>query len=524
MSCTSFSGPGESQSEPLHMGKHKETCQLQPLPSSENLSQSMTTKSVRTESSTSSIVSSSTLRSSASSVPVDSRSVRSDEPRYGADPSNSNRQETTDISESNEAGARGDVFHTNMGAPMLQQHIEHLKDANDSTINELTKADEEISQLRGEIAELRAKHTEELQAVKEESDYFKTKFTRLYCDTSQNTTKNNTDDLLEQIQRLRTESRKLREVIHKLDEENHQLKEILWDLKQQDKWLSKQFKGNKGNAEITKKGHWTISGTKAQVRKGESETVLQKMSSLPPCLHSISPSSPISFEYFNIEDKSGPIKSNQQESVMTFDQRLRPCEDVCLERSASSCSSVSIDSNDTEALLASCNNVTDVQLINPKVHHGEDSLLELDRWSEDDMSFVHQNNPRQQLHHEHWSSPTLCKSLTSSVSFSSSSLNRKTRGLVNKVVLPRWPFAPRGITDLKLGHLVKFSRPAGKIGKGVIRYLGHLPGRQETYLGVELEGTEAGRHNGTFEGVRYFTCKLNKGVFVNFSKVIMAWE
>ncbi|XP_078264989.1 uncharacterized protein LOC144598652 isoform X2 [Rhinoraja longicauda] len=479
MSCTSFSGPGESQSEPLHMGKHKETCQLQPLPSSENLSQSMTTKSVRTESSTSSIVSSSTLRSSASSVPVDSRSVRSDEPRYGADPSNSNRQETTDISESNEAGARGDVFHTNMGAPMLQQHIEHLKDANDSTINELTKADEEISQLRGEIAELRAKHTEELQAVKEESDYFKTKFTRLYCDTSQNTTKNNTDDLLEQIQRLRTESRKLREVIHKLDEENHQLKEILWDLKQQDKWLSKQFKGNKGNAEITKKGHWTISGTKAQVRKGESETVLQKMSSLPPCLHSISPSSPISFEYFNIEDKSGPIKSNQQESVMTFDQRLRPCED---------------------------------------------SLLELDRWSEDDMSFVHQNNPRQQLHHEHWSSPTLCKSLTSSVSFSSSSLNRKTRGLVNKVVLPRWPFAPRGITDLKLGHLVKFSRPAGKIGKGVIRYLGHLPGRQETYLGVELEGTEAGRHNGTFEGVRYFTCKLNKGVFVNFSKVIMAWE
>ncbi|XP_032889074.1 golgin subfamily A member 5-like isoform X1 [Amblyraja radiata] len=593
ISCPIFTSPGELQSEPLHTGKHKEVCQLQPLPSSENLSQSMSTKSVSTESSTSSVVSSGALPSSASYIPVDCRSVRSEEPRHCAEPSNSNRhglkQDTADISEgtgmggsrenrvallqalpaekdedvsqireelmkrklmnqqllkeqclvmsmnnrlhkeSNEAG--GVAFHTNMGVPVLHQHIEHLKchltylqDANDSTINELTKADEEISQLRGEIAELRAKHTEELQAVKEESDYFKTKFTRLYCDASQNTAKSNTDDLLEQIQQLRTESRKLREVIHKLDEENHQLKEILWDLKQQDKWLSKQFKGNKGDAEITKKGHWTLSGTKAQVRKGESETVLQKMSSVPPCLHSISPSSQISFEYFNIEDKSGPVKSNQQESVMTFDQRLRSCEDVCVERSASSCSSDSIDSNDTEALLASCNDVTDGQLINPKVHHGEDSLPELDRWSEDDMSFVHLNNPHQRFHHEHCSSSPLCKSLTSSVGFSSSCLTRKTRGLVNKVVLPRRPFAPRGIADLKLGHLVKFSRPAGKIGKGVIRYRGHLPGRQEAYLGVELEGTEVGRHNGTFEGVRYFTCKLNKGVFVNFSKVIMAWE
>ncbi|XP_062906968.1 centrosome-associated protein 350-like isoform X6 [Mobula hypostoma] len=384
-------------------------------------------------------------------------------------------------------GETGDVFYTTMVAPALRQHIEHLKchlndlqDANDSMINELTKADEEISQLRHEIAELKAKRAEELQLVKQEGNYFKNKFNKLCSAASQNTVKYNTADLLEQIQQLRNESRKLREMNHTLDEENHQLKEILWDLKQQNKWLPKeQFKGKMLSSEITIKENRTISGTKGQMCAKESETIIQKMSSLPSRLHCISSPSQISFEYFNIEDKISPIKSN--ENKMISDQRLKSCDG---------------------------------------------SMLDLDGLSEDDTSLPNQNNPHQQFQIAHCSCSNLCQPMISPSDFRSSCLdrNKTSRSLVDKAALRRRPFAPRSIADLSIGHLVKFSRPAGKIGKGVIKYLGHLPGRQEAYIGVELEGTEIGQHNGTFEGVRYFMCKKNKGVFVNFSKVIMAWD
>ncbi|XP_072270291.1 CAP-Gly domain-containing linker protein 1-like [Pyxicephalus adspersus] len=90
-------------------------------------------------------------------------------------------------------------------------------------------------------------------------------------------------------------------------------------------------------------------------------------------------------------------------------------------------------------------------------------------------------------------------------------------------VLPRRPFAPKSAADLKIGDLVKFSRPGGKISKGTVLYKGPLPGREEVYLGVELEG-DLGKHDGVFQGTRYFLCKSSKGVFVNFSKVIMAWS
>ncbi|XP_051870293.1 centrosome-associated protein 350-like isoform X2 [Pristis pectinata] len=413
-----------------------------------------------------------------------------------------------------------------MATPALMQHVDHLKrhldylqDANDSTIRELTEADEEISRLRGDIAELKVRHAEELRLVKQESDYFKNK----------NTAKDGTADLLEQIQRLRNESRKLREMNHRLDEENRQLKEILWDLKRQDKWFPrKQFQGKIVNAEIAIKGDRTISGTKAQRCARESETMLQKMSSLPARLHCISPSSQIGFEYFDIEDGIGPFESDANR--MTFDQRLRSHDDEHAERSAGSRSSASIDSDDTEALLASCNDVTDGQLVNSNVPRNAGSLLDLDELSEDDTSLVNNNNPRQQFQHAHCFSSNLCKPITSPSGFSGGSsggcLNRRktSRSSVDNAAVPRRPFAPRSIADLKIGHLVKFSRPAGKIGKGVVRYLGNLPGRQEAYLGVELEGAEVGQHNGTFEGVRYFICKMNKGVFVNFSKVIVAWE
>lgn len=84
------------------------------------------------------------------------------------------------------------------------------------------------------------------------------------------------------------------------------------------------------------------------------------------------------------------------------------------------------------------------------------------------------------------------------------------------------PFAPRHASDIKAGDIVKFSRQNGKISKGLVKFVGHLPGRNDIYLGLELEN-EDGKHDGTYNGQRFFSCKHNKGVFVTFSKVVMVW-
>ncbi|XP_070189188.1 serine-rich adhesin for platelets-like isoform X2 [Littorina saxatilis] len=84
------------------------------------------------------------------------------------------------------------------------------------------------------------------------------------------------------------------------------------------------------------------------------------------------------------------------------------------------------------------------------------------------------------------------------------------------------PFAPRSPGDVRIDDVVKFSRQGGKLSQGTVKYVGHLPGRSDVYLGVELY-KEEGKHDGTFEDVRYFKCKPSKGVFVAFNKVVMAW-
>lgn len=52
---------------------------------------------------------------------------------------------------------------------------------------------------------------------------------------------------------------------------------------------------------------------------------------------------------------------------------------------------------------------------------------------------------------------------------------------------PRRPYAPSSISDIRLNDLIKFSRPGGKISKGVVKYIGTLPGKSDQYLGLELE-------------------------------------
>ncbi|XP_059810349.1 uncharacterized protein LOC132383423 [Hypanus sabinus] len=91
-------------------------------------------------------------------------------------------------------------------------------------------------------------------------------------------------------------------------------------------------------------------------------------------------------------------------------------------------------------------------------------------------------------------------------------------------VQPLKAYAPHSILDLKIGHRVKIILPIGKVGTGVLRYMGMLPGAPEVCFGVELEFPENGLHNGEFAGHCYFHCKPNQGIFVNFSKILMILE
>ena len=49
------------------------------------------------------------------------------------------------------------------------------------------------------------------------------------------------------------------------------------------------------------------------------------------------------------------------------------------------------------------------------------------------------------------------------------------------------PFVPRSCTEIQMGDVVKFSRQGGKISKGIVKFSGHLPGKNDMYLGLELE-------------------------------------
>ena len=48
------------------------------------------------------------------------------------------------------------------------------------------------------------------------------------------------------------------------------------------------------------------------------------------------------------------------------------------------------------------------------------------------------------------------------------------------------PFAPSSSRDIQVGMEVLVTRSRGEIGRGVVKYIGPLPGRKDMYIGVEL--------------------------------------
>ncbi|XP_011056067.1 PREDICTED: uncharacterized protein M01A8.2-like [Acromyrmex echinatior] len=84
------------------------------------------------------------------------------------------------------------------------------------------------------------------------------------------------------------------------------------------------------------------------------------------------------------------------------------------------------------------------------------------------------------------------------------------------------PYLPKIPRDLKLDHLVKVISPEGRVLQGRVRYVGPVPGREETHVGVELPYVN-GSSDGTFHGRRFFDCDPDRAIFVPFKKVVLAW-
>ncbi|XP_053881685.1 uncharacterized protein LOC128835846 [Malaclemys terrapin pileata] len=387
-------------------------------------------------------------------------------------------------------------------ALILQQQIASLKnqvgdllEANEAAVLELTNADEEISQLKNEMAQLKSEYLQKIKESKEENHLLKEMMNMVSKRHAPLTTYE--QDLHEEIFQLRRESRRLRELCHQLNEENHRLKEELWDVKREYERLAQL-------ATARKKGQTTTLIPWTDLCKKDTQTRILS-----------------SVQYGRKEglqtDEMNGIPSSRMVSILkVFSPHA--CDERQQECSKSNASSMSMNSESTEILITGYH---DTGLKKESKSNSKDGACEeTPEPCDDDLSAVSQQN---RTHHQnslqHDTDVTGSLSATDTCSKSATS-----RTPVGKVVLPRRPFAPRNVTDLKVGNLVKFSRPAGKISKGTIKYLGHLLGREDVYLGVELEGSEEGKHDGTFQGTRYYLCKPNKGVFVNFSKVIMAWE
>ncbi|XP_039609686.1 ubiquitin carboxyl-terminal hydrolase CYLD [Polypterus senegalus] len=66
---------------------------------------------------------------------------------------------------------------------------------------------------------------------------------------------------------------------------------------------------------------------------------------------------------------------------------------------------------------------------------------------------------------------------------------------------------------LTLNSMVEVYLTAGKTAYGIVRWLGKLPGKSETFAGLELED-DVGICDGSFKGQRCFFCAPRRGLFV----------
>ncbi|MEE6470227.1 hypothetical protein FKM82_008895 [Ascaphus truei] len=379
----------------------------------------------------------------------------------------------------------------------LKKQINDLQEANESAVQELAKADEEISQQKTDIAKLNAEYNQKFEDSQEEIALLKEKISQMSSRFGES--EHYEQGLHKEILQLRSETRTLRTHSHQLNEENHRMKEELWDIERKHERLLKRTAygmSGKNDGSTATRSPWT--------NPSMEELHTKSWQSVQHSFHrNDSFKDDGTFSKCKAAFGSGKIKE--------------PWEQKHEERIKSNASPASLDSENTDILIMGYREESPHKP--SQTHFNGGACEEMQALSGEDFSSISQSDGNVLWNASHPS--------PKSAHFSVSSCKNSniTSSHAPETVVPRRPFAPKNVSDLKVGNLVKFSRPpAGKISKGSIQYMGRLQGRDDVYLGVELEGSEFGKHDGTFQGTRYFLCKPNKGVFVNFSKLIMAWD
>ncbi|RXM31941.1 Glycerol kinase [Acipenser ruthenus] len=343
----------------------------------------------------------------------------------------------------------------------LKSHINDLQEANENVVLELAKADEEISQLNADMAKLKAEYEDRLQDSLQRHSIFKEKVSRKHGEPLSPISPGNSLDLHGEVCQLRSESWKLREANHRLNEENHWLQEELWDMRRQHERLLRTI----------------LNGTTDSTER-ERERERAQHNSSPLSLDSDGTDFLlVGFNKRNFSSKHVAFKDVLRKQISLTEDRV-------------------LGDAPTELPLSSTRPPSPGKESRPQP-------LGLGRPAQETLPVSQITNGLHSPVHGS-ANTTASKSAIghAPAPYGSQAVLGQRRSPL--VVLPRRPFAPHSIADLKVGSLVKFSWPGGKISKGTVKYLGSLPGRQEIYLGVELEGNEVGKHDGTFEGIRCF--------------------
>jgi len=74
------------------------------------------------------------------------------------------------------------------------------------------------------------------------------------------------------------------------------------------------------------------------------------------------------------------------------------------------------------------------------------------------------------------------------------------------------------IKAMNIGDKVEVESKEGTLRKGVIRFIGDTQFKSGLWIGVEFDDS-VGKNDGSVDGVRYFECSTNCGVFVRPNKV-----
>ncbi|CAH1228858.1 CLIP2 [Branchiostoma lanceolatum] len=409
----------------------------------------------------------------------------------------------------------------------LESQVRDLQEANECAVGELSRAEQEADKMKEENESLRTVNDLSIGDLREENQNLKEQIvllTKQHQQQSHNLFNTSDLGLDEEVKQLRQTCRQLREKNHELNEENLRQRDELRDMRRKRERAQSERSGYRlGDSWGSGAGDKSDLQEKMERYKQERQTARDEVNALNAELTKVKAQlSVYTANTPRILDQSVGISSPKIHSTPTnvLPSRFDPSPLIGSKLNGSV--------EDQHHSRRSFERKT-----SPSAYNGWDdyigkssSLQSLPTMSSDTEGLLAEppTGRRSKRSSPRGPSPPGFRSVSPKAIATQHNRDYHTMSssTPNLSVPSRPPFVPRSPGDVQVGYKCKFSRPGGKISKGSVMYVGHLPGRSEAYLGVELD-SEDGKHDGVYNGQRFFVCKPNKGVFVSFNKVIMVW-